>query len=49
MTIHGAKGLEFPIVFLLGAGARFNEQSQREEREKHLIYHDRLLEPPASI
>ncbi len=28
MTIHGAKGLEFPVVFLLGAGARFNTHSQ---------------------
>ncbi len=30
MTIHAAKGLEFPIVLLLNAGARFNFRSALE-------------------
>lgn len=30
MTIHGSKGLEFPVVFLLAAGHAFNRTGQNE-------------------
>ncbi len=30
MTIHAAKGLEFPVVFVLNAGAAFNKRSSNE-------------------
>jgi len=30
MTIHGAKGLEFPVLFLLAAGAAFNRRRQAD-------------------
>ncbi|MCT3527247.1 helicase-exonuclease AddAB subunit AddA [Latilactobacillus curvatus] len=30
MTIHGSKGLEFPVVFLMDANHQFNEQDLRQ-------------------
>ncbi len=35
MTIHGSKGLEFPVVFLLNAGAEFHRQSPRSLLHQH--------------
>ncbi len=36
MTVHGSKGLEFPVVFLAGLGHRFNRQG---------LYSNLLLHP----
>ncbi|MCL1791902.1 MAG: UvrD-helicase domain-containing protein [Peptococcaceae bacterium] len=37
MTIHGSKGLEFPVVFVVGLGSRFNRISQSS---KVLVHKD---------
>ncbi len=37
MTIHGSKGLEFPVVFVIGLGKRINE---KDETEKMLFHVD---------
>ncbi len=38
MTIHGSKGLEFPVVFLAGLGHKFN----REDLKKDLLLHSHM-------
>ena len=37
MTIHGSKGLEFPVVFLCNAGA---EREKKDESDKLLLHRD---------
>lgn len=39
MTIHGSKGLEFPVVFYLGLGRQFNFSDQKND---YIIAHDQL-------
>ncbi|MDR2504547.1 MAG: UvrD-helicase domain-containing protein [Oscillospiraceae bacterium] len=38
LSIHGSKGLEFPVVIILGAGKRFNKR----DAGKPLLMHKRL-------
>lgn len=38
MSIHKSKGLEFPVVFLCGAGKNFNLM----DLNKNILYHDEL-------
>ena len=36
MTVHGSKGLEYPVVYLVHLGSQFN----REDSRKKLLFHD---------
>lgn len=36
MTIHGSKGLEFPICFVCGTGKKFNAQDEKKNIVTHL-------------
>ncbi|MBR5134275.1 MAG: PD-(D/E)XK nuclease family protein, partial [Clostridia bacterium] len=38
MTIHGSKGLEFPVVFVGRLGSQFNEQNIRNDLLMHAEY-----------
>ncbi len=38
MSIHGSKGLEFPVVFLAGLGGEFNRESTKADLLLHTKY-----------
>ncbi|HSW10443.1 MAG TPA: helicase-exonuclease AddAB subunit AddA [Bacillota bacterium] len=45
MSVHGAKGLEFPVVFLAGLGRRLHGRAA----DPHLAYHRRMGLGPAVV
>jgi len=45
MSVHGAKGLEFPVVFLAGLGRRLHARAA----DPHLAYHRRMGLGPAVV
>lgn len=51
MSIHKSKGLEFPVVFLMGMGRQFNRADMRDEVLKHrkLGFALRYIDPALRI